>query len=258
MKKTTVLILGDVVGPAAADYVASKLWNMRKTLGADIVVCNGENCALGNGIDRENISKLLDGGCDVITTGNHVFKKPDARTILEDMRDVIRPCNYPPEAPGEGYVIKDIGACRVLVINVMGVIYMEPLANPLRSVEKILSAAAGKYDISILDVHAEATSEKLAAAYHFDGKIDVVFGTHTHVQTADEHILPKGTAYITDVGMCGPRESVLGVRPENIIEKLTTNMPVRFTLSGNPPEAHGIAVVFGENGRPESIERIVF
>ena len=102
MKKTTFLILGDVVGPAAADYVASKLWNMRKTLGVDFVVCNGENCATGNGIDSENIQKLLDGGCDVITTGNHVFKKPEAKTVLEDTRDVIRPCNYPPEAPGEG------------------------------------------------------------------------------------------------------------------------------------------------------------
>lgn len=258
MKKKTVLILGDVVGPAATEYVASKLWGIRKTLGADLVVCNGENCALGNGIDKENVSKLLDGGCDVITTGNHVFKKPEAKTLLDDTRDVIRPCNYPPEVPGEGYIIKDTGAFRALVINVMGVIYMEPLANPLRSVEKILEANAGKYDVSILDVHAEATSEKLAAAYYFDGKIDVVFGTHTHVTTADERILPGGTAYITDVGMCGPRESVLGVKPESIIEKILTNMPVRFALSDNPPEAHGIVVVFGENGRPESIERIVF
>lgn len=258
MKKTTVLFLGDVMGPAAADYVGAKLWNIRRALGADLVVANCENCAPGNGIDRENVQKLISGGCDVLTSGNHVFKKPDAKTILDESTDVIRPCNYPPEVSGAGYVIKDIGFCRVLVMNVMGVIYMDPLYSPIRSVEKILAETAGKYDISILDVHAEATSEKQAIAYYFDGKIDVVAGTHTHVATADEHILPKGTAYVTDLGMCGPDDSVLGVEPSCIIEKLITNMPVRFSLSQNPITAHGITVSFGEGGKPEKIERITF
>ena len=258
MKKTTVLFLGDVMGPAAADYVGAKLWNIRRALGADLVVANCENCAPGNGVDRENAEKLIKGGCDVLTSGNHVFKKPEAKTLLEDMPEIIRPCNYPPEAPGEGYVIKDVGAFRALVVNVMGVIYMEPLSNPIRSVEKILAAEKGKYDISILDVHAEATSEKLAIAYCFDGKIDIIAGTHTHVPTADERILPKGTAYVTDLGMCGPDESVLGVEPSCIIEKITTNMPVRFNLSQNPVTAHGIAVSFGDGGKPEKIERITF
>ena len=258
MKKTTVLLLGDVMGPAAADYVGAKLWNIRKTLGAEFVVANCENCAPGNGVDRENAEKLLSGGCDVLTSGNHVFKKPEAKTLLDDCGDIIRPCNYPPEAPGAGYVIKDVGAFRALVINVMGVVYMEPLANPIRSVEKILSETAGKYDVSILDFHAEATSEKLAAAYYFDGKIDIVAGTHTHVQTADERIFPKGTAYITDLGMCGPDDSVLGIEPQCIIEKLMTNMPVRFNLSQNRVTAHGVLVTFGDGGKPEKIERITF
>ena len=258
MEKTAILLLGDVMGPAAADYVGAKLWNVRKTLGVDLAIANCENCAPGNGIDRENVQKLLSGGCDVLTSGNHAFKKPEAKTILDDCRDVIRPCNYPPEVPGTGYVIKDVGAFRALVMNVMGVIYMDALANPIRSVEKILTEAAGKYDVSILDVHAEATSEKQAIAYYFDGKIDVVVGTHTHVATADEHILPKGTAYVTDLGMCGPDDSVLGVEPSCIIEKLTTNMPVRFSLSNNPVTAHGVLVTLGKNNRPEKIERITF
>lgn len=258
MKKTTVLLLGDVMGPNAASYVGEKLWNIRKTLGVDFVVANCENCALGNGIDKQNVEKLLSGGCDVLTSGNHVFKKPEAKTLLDDCRDVIRPCNYPPEAPGAGYVIKDIGSLRVLVMNVMGVIYMEPLANPIRSVEKILACEKGNYDVSIMDVHAEATSEKLAIAHYFDGKIDIVVGTHTHVATADERIFPKGTAYVTDLGMCGPDDSVLGVEPSCIIEKLTTNMPVRFNLSQNSVTAHGVLVTLGEGEKPEKIERITF
>lgn len=257
MNKTTILLLGDVMGPAAADYVGAKLWNVRKSLGVDLVVANCENCALGNGVDKQNAEKLLSGGCDVLTSGNHVFKKPESKQLLDDCRDIIRPCNYPPEAPGAGYVIKDLGAFRALVINVMGVVYMDPLANPIRSVEKVLDLAEGKYDVSILDVHAEATSEKHALAFYFDGKIDIVVGTHTHVATADERIFPKGTAYVTDLGMCGPDDSVLGIEPQCIIEKLLTNMPVRFNLSQNPISARGVLVTL-DGYRPEKIERITF
>ena len=258
MSKFTVLILGDVTGPAAVDYVVSNLWKTRAAHGADFVVANAENCAAGNGIDIMSAKRLFLGGCDVLTSGNHVFKKHETKNLLDENPDVIRPCNYPQNAPGKGYVIKQVGEISVLVINVLGVIFMEPIDNPIRSVEKVLRDEAGNYDVAILDFHAEATSEKLAAGYFFDGKIDVVFGTHTHVPTADEHILPHGTAYITDVGMCGPCESALGIRPECIIQKLTSGMPTKFHLSENPVEGHGIKVVFGENHRPESIERIVF
>lgn len=258
MKKTTLLLLGDVMGPAAADHLSSKLWGLRREAGIDFVVANGENCAIGNGIDRHNAEKLLSGGCDVLTTGNHVFKKPEAKTLLEDSGDIIRPCNYPPDVPGAGYVIKNIGSCRILVMNVMGVVFMEPLANPIRSVEKILLETNGKYDVSILDVHAEATSEKLAIAHFFDGLIDIIVGTHTHVPTADEQIMKGGTAYVTDLGMCGPDDSVLGIEPQCIIEKMTTQMPVKFNLSKNPVTAHGALVTLDLDGKPEKIERITF
>lgn len=258
MKEIKIILLGDIMGPASADHVAKKLWSKRRELCADMVIANAENCALGNGINKENCEKLIDGGCDVLTTGNHVFKKPEARTLLEDRDDIVRPANFPPDVPGYGYVIKNMGNFSVLVINVMGVTFMEPLANPFRTVEKILNDNKGKYDISVLDIHAEATSEKRALGFYFDGKIDVIVGTHTHVQTADEQILPRGTAYITDLGMCGPKNSVLGVCPECIIERLTKNMPVRYILSDEEPEAHGILVTFGEDLSPKAIERIVF
>lgn len=258
MKNIKIILLGDVMGPASAEYVSKKLWAKRKEFNADMVIANAENCAPGNGINRENCEKLIDGGCDVLTTGNHVFKKSEAKYLLEDRNDIIRPANFPPDVPGYGYLIKDMGAFTVLVINVMGVTFMEPLANPFRTVEKILEDNKGKYDISVLDIHAEATSEKRALGFYFDGKIDIIVGTHTHVQTADEQILPCGSAYITDLGMCGPDNSVLGVCPECIIERLTKNMPVRHILSENEPKAHGICVTFGENARPCAIERIVF
>lgn len=254
----TVLMLGDVTGPAAVDYIVANLWKVRERHGADFVVANAENCAAGNGVDPEGAKRLFLGGCDVLTSGNHVFKRRETKALLEENDDILRPCNYPDGTAGSGYVIKEVCGKNILVINVLGVIFMEPLENPIRSVEKILSEQKGGYDVSILDFHAEATSEKLAAAYRFDGKIDVVFGTHTHVPTADEHILPHGTAYISDIGMCGPRESALGVKPECVIERLTTNMPTKFQLSENPVCGQGIKVVFGADGRPKSIERIVF
>lgn len=258
MKRTTILMLGDVTGPAAADYVAARLWRVREEHGASFVVANAENVAPGNGIDNYGVKTLIGGGCDVLTTGNHVFKRREAKNILEDTENIIRPCNYPSFDPGRGHVIADADGVRVLVINVMGVIYMEPLENPFRSVSRILREEEGKYDICLIDVHAEATSEKLALAYYYDGRAGAVVGTHTHVPTADEQILPKGTAYVTDLGMCGPKNSVLGVKPENIIERMTKNMPVKFELSENATEAHGVKIVFGEDGRAESIERIKF
>lgn len=258
MKKTTVLMLGDVTGPAAVEYVSARLWRLREEYGASLVVANAENVAPGNGIDKYGVETLISGGCDVLTTGNHVFKRREAKSLLEDRFAVIRPCNYPSIDPGRGHIICEADGVRFLVINVMGVIYMEPLDNPFRAVSRILREEAGNYDVSLIDVHAEATSEKLAMAHFFAGRVGAVAGTHTHVPTADEQILPGGTAYVTDLGMCGPKNSILGVKPENIIERMTKNMPVKFELSENKTEAHGVKIVFGENGLAEEIERITF
>ena len=185
-----ILTLGDVVSPAATRRLKAELWETRKRLGIDFVVCNGENAAQSNGIDIKSAEELLKAGADVITTGNHTFKRREIREYLDSNFNIIRPGNFPPEASGRGSTIINGGALRVLVMNVLGVIYLEPLACPFRTVEKLLRGAEGKYDISVLDVHAEATSEKIAMSHYFDGKIDIIVGTHTHVQTADERIMP--------------------------------------------------------------------
>lgn len=254
-----ILVLGDISRSLSTKYVSERLWKYRKEKGIDFVVVNGENSAEQNGIDGASADMLFSAGADVITTGNHAFKRYEAKTLFEEEKMLLRPANYPGIVPGEGAVLADAAGLTVLVINLLGVVMMEPLENPFFTVEKILKKYEGKYDISVLDFHAEATSEKQALAHYLDGRITLFFGTHTHVQTADECILPKGTAYITDVGMCGPDFSVLGIKPESIIEKMTTALPVKFIPSTNKVTAHGIIVdIDRKTKKAVSIERITF
>ena len=234
-----ILALGDVAGPNAAARITRELFDIRRRNEIDFVVCNGENSAATNGIDVKTANELIKYGVDCITTGNHTFKRREIREYRDETKNIVRPGNFPPEVAGMGYTILPEKGLRVLVMNVLGLVYLEPLACPFRTVDKMLKAAAGKYDISILDIHAEATSEKIAMSHYFDGRIDIIFGTHTHVQTADERIMPNGTAYITDLGMCGPDDSVLGIKKENIIEKLMMHLPVKFDFSDNPVTLHG-------------------
>ena len=259
MGSLRLLILGDVSRTSSCEYIEKNLWQYRKENKIDFVVINGENSAEGNGIDRASAEVLLSAGADVLTTGNHAFKRYDAKHLFEENRNVLRPANFPGSVPGEGAALIDVDGLSVLVINLLGIVLMEPLENPFFTVERILKQYEGKYDLSIVDFHAEATSEKQALAYYLDGRVTVLFGTHTHVATADECILPEGTAYITDVGMCGPDFSVLGIKPECIIEKMTTGLPVKFIPSENKVTAHGIVVEVDRNIKKAfSIERITF
>ena len=234
MNNLRILAVGDVVGPAAVDCLTRSLWNLKNELRADFVVTNGENAAVGNGLDLAGAKALLFAGTDVITSGNHIWQKNELRSFLDDSPQIVRPANYPSLCPGTGYTVREVSGYRVLVMNIQGTVFMEPLDNPFHTVERILDREKGRYDISVLDVHAEATSEKLALAKYFDGRINVVFGTHTHVQTADAQVLPGGTGYITDLGMTGPRDSILGVKNEIIIERMRSKLPARFTLSDSP------------------------
>ena len=259
MKEIKLLALGDVVRTVSCSYISRTLWKFRRENGIDIVVANGENSAENSGIDRESADTLLSYGVDVITTGNHVFKTYEAKSLLDENKYVIRPANYPESLPGYGYTLFDAAGKTFLIINVMGIVMMEPLADPFTAVEKILERNRGKYDISVLDIHAEATSEKRAMGLFFDGKIDIIFGTHTHVQTADEQILPHGTGYIADLGMCGPDNSVLGIDLKCIVEKLRMHTPVKFTVSGTKVTAHGaVFTLDGETGKVKKVERITF
>ncbi len=256
-----ILALGDIVSPLAVEELGKRLWSYRKNNKIDFVVANGENASRGNGLDTDSAKAILEYGVDVITGGNHIWQKNNLREFLDSCSNIVRPLNFPPLSAGNGYTIVDCMGYKMLVMNVSGTIYMESLACPFESVERVITKEQGNYDISILDIHAEATSEKIALARYFDGKINCIFGTHTHVTTADEQILPNGTGYITDLGMCGPKDSILGVKSEIIIEKLRTKMPARFEFAENEIEFHGVVYdVDLSDSKPKikSIERVAF
>ena len=245
------------MGNGGVEHLCSRLRRFKRENGIDLTVVNGENSAKGNGIDPYSAEALLDAGADVLTTGNHVFRINAFYDYLENERFVVRPLNFPSSAPGRGATIVDLGMSRVLIMNVMGTVGLEPLGCPFEAVERALEENKGGYDVSVLDIHAEATSEKAAIARYFDGRINVVFGTHTHVQTADARILPKGTGFITDLGMCGPTDSILGVKSEIIIDKLRSHMPKKFEFAGGETEATG-AIFTLDSGKVTKVETVRF
>ncbi len=238
-KNMKILAIGDIVGSRALDYIKQNLWKKRAELGADFVVANGENASEIHGISSADAEELLSAGVDVITLGNHAFGRRDIMNMLGDSRYIIRPANYPALVPGSGSTVVNFGGYRILCINVMGTAFMEPLACPFATVDKILERERGGYEVSVLDIHAESTSEKLALARYFDGRIDVIFGTHTHVQTADEQVLQRGSGYITDLGMTGPADGIIGAEAEAVIERMRTHLHTHLRVAGGEIRAHG-------------------
>ena len=252
-----ILVLGDVVGNHGASYLSEKLRAFKRQNDIDFTVVNGENSAKYNGIDAYSANLLLDAGADVITTGNHVYRIPAFNEYLDTTPFVLRPANYPDACAGKGYGIYDCGFKRILVINALGRINTEPANSPFDTIDAILEKEKGNYHIAILDLHAEATSEKAAVARYFDGRIQVVFGTHTHVQTNDARILPNGSGFITDLGMCGPVDSILGITPQIIIDRLRRQIPHRFEFASGEIVAHG-AIFTLENDMVTSVTAIKF
>lgn len=251
-----LLMIGDVVSQIGCEFLASKLHDIKRRYKIDVTVINGENSASGNGITVHSCDFLTRIGADVITSGNHAFKRRESVQIFDTVPHLLRPANYSDEVCGKGVYTLDMGKCQIAVVNIMGVIYMEPLANPFRTADEILAGIQTKN--IFVDFHAEATAEKKALGYYLAGKVTAVLGTHTHVQTADETILDGGTAYITDVGMTGPEESVLGVNKEIAIEKQRLNYPVRFAEADTPCFINAVMVEFDEKtGRASKIERII-
>ena len=255
-----ILAIGDVTSSAGAEHLKNNLWRIRRELGVDFCVVNGENASFISSISPETAEVLLRSGADVITGGNHTMQNRAAYTYLDDTREMLRPINFGDGAPGRGYVILDANGYRVLVINAMGNVHIEPtLDSPYPYIDRVLKYEAGKYDIAVLDIHAEATGEKTAIAFAYDGRISVIFGTHTHVQTADERILPNGTGYITDVGMCGETNGVLGMDPACIVERMRTRMPNKFKAADGKPRADGALFTVDEKtGKTVSVRRISF
>lgn len=255
-----ILAIGDVTSPKGIEHLEKSLWRIRKENNIDFCVVNGENASFVTGISPELADVLLKAGADVITGGNHTLRNRQVFTYLDDVKEILRPINFGDSAPGRGYTVVDASGYRILVISAMGNVHIEPvLDSPFSYIDRVLREQEGRYDFSVLDIHAEATGEKLAVGYAYDGKINVVFGTHTHVQTADEKILPSGTGYISDVGMCGESGGVLGMEPECVVERMRTKIAYKFKASSGEPEANGVIFTLDtSSGRVTDIERIKF
>lgn len=255
-----ILAIGDIVGGSAIEYLKNNLSNYIKANNIDFVIANGENASEIKGLSLRDAEKILSIGVDFITLGNHAFGKRDLYDFL-DSNDhlIIRPANFSHLAPGSGYSIININGYKILCINIMGTVYLTSLNSPFETVDKILEREKGNYDFALLDIHAEATSEKLALGRYFDGRISVIFGTHTHVQTADETILPNGSAYITDLGMTGPTNGILGTKAEIIIDRFVKQTPHYFEVADGEVKAHGaIFEVDVDTKKVLEIKRIVF
>lgn len=253
-----ILFIGDIVGRPGRNAVKELVKEYRNKYKLDLVIANGENAAGGNGITKAIADELYDNYIDIITMGNHTWDKKEIFEFIDHEQYLIRPANYPPETPGRGYgIVKVKGGIKVAVINLSGRVFLPPLDCPFRKAIELLDEIKRETKISIIDFHAEATSEKVAFGWYMDGLVSAVIGTHTHIQTADERILPQGTAYITDAGMTGPRDSVLGVEREMVIKKFISQMPVRFETAKGDSQLNGILLEINEmTGKTESIKRI--
>ena len=251
-----VLFVGDIVGKPARIYLKELLPLLRKDLSLDFVIANGENIAGGSSITPDTADDLFNSGVDIVTTGDHVFKKKESREVL-DTKAVVRPLNYGELAAGRGYLTREVKGVKIGIINLLGRVFMQPVDCPFRAVKNALEDIKKEAKIIFVDMHAEATSEKLAMGYFLSGKVSAVIGTHTHIPTADERIIDDFTAYITDAGMTGSFDSVLGREKYQIIERFVTNMPVRFNLAQGDVRMQGVLVDVDEDtGKALSIKRI--
>lgn len=227
-----ILTIGDVVSSRGCEYLRQVLPSLKRHYEADAVIVNGENSADGNGVTPASADHIFASGADVITLGNHSLRRPEICDYLDSCEYIIRPANYHPSASGKGIAYIDRGYIKLAVINLQGAVYLEPIRNPFETADEMIEEARSNgAKIIIIDFHAEATSEKRALGFYTDGRASAVFGTHTHVQTSDNQILQNGTGYITDLGMTGPFNSVLGVSPECVISKLKTGLPSRFSTA---------------------------
>lgn len=251
-----ILCIGDVVGSAGCAHLQRVLPRVKRELAVDVCIVNGENSADGNGILPTSAQAIFDAGADVITGGNHSFRRREIYDYLDENPYVLRPANLPIGTPGAGAVTVDRGRYQVLVINLLGTVSMESLENPFDTLERIVEQA-GNPRFCVVDIHAEATAEKKGLAFYMDGRISAMFGTHTHVATADEQILPQGTGFITDVGMTGPVLSCLGIKPELAIQKMRTKLPVRFAVADGPCAMDGVLFELDDQtGRTTAVRRI--
>lgn len=251
-----IVFVGDVIGNPGRHALSKELHRVVDRYRGDLVIVNGENSAGGFGITEEVGKELFSYGVDVITSGNHIWDKRDSYSFLDGESRIVRPANYPSGVPGQGFtMVRTAGGCRVGVLNLEGRVFMNNLLCPFRAADECINALKGEADVVFVDFHAEATSEKLSLGWYLDGRVAAVVGTHTHVQTADERIFPAGTAYITDAGMTGSFDSVIGMRKEPAIEKFLTQLPVKFEVAKRDVRMQGVVVSVEDSGRSTAIER---
>ena len=248
-----ILAIGDIVGRPGRQAINKSLPGIRQQYGLDLVIANAENAAGGFGITVDTAHELLDDGIDVLTSGNHIWAKKEIVPYLDGDLPILRPLNYPAGVPGRGYLIRD----KTMVVNLIGRTFMSNYDCPFRTMDKLLTEIEPKPPVIIIDFHAEATSEKVALGRYLDGRVSAVLGTHTHVGTIDTRILPGGTAYVTDIGMTGPSDSVIGDNAEAVISRFLTMMPHHLSVGTGKPEFNAVMVGVDENsGKATSIERI--
>ncbi len=248
-----ILVIGDIIGRPGRQAVRQFVAGLRRQYGLDMVIANAENAAGGFGLTSAIARELLDGGVDVLTSGNHIWAQNEIIPHLDGELPILRPLNYPPGVPGRGYLITG----EVMVVNVIGRTFMRELDCPFQAMDRLLKGAEKKPPVIIVDFHAEATSEKVAMGRYLDGRVSAVLGTHTHVGTIDTQILPRGTAYVTDIGMAGPTDSIIGDKVESVLERFLTGMPHRLSVGEGTPMLNAIMVETGDRGgQAVRIERV--
>jgi metallophosphoesterase (TIGR00282 family) len=252
-----ILFIGDVVGSPGRRGLAAAMPELRERHAPDFVVVNGENSAGGLGITEKTAKEIFAAGADAITTGNHVYRHREAYGYLDTEPRIVRPANYPHANPGRGHTVIEKDGRRIAVVNLSGAVQLRVARSPFHEADAILERLEGDADVVLVDFHAEVTSEKVAMGWHLDGRVAAVFGTHTHVPTADGRVLPGGTAYITDVGMTGSRAGVIGVKRDQALESFITLMPVRFETAEDDVWVMGAAVEVGNAGLAESLEPVL-
>jgi len=253
-----ILFIGDIVGSPGREAIKKLVGPLKQEHCIDFVIANAENASGGSGITFKAAEELLACGVDVLTSGDHIWKKSEIFELINQEARILRPLNFPNGAPGRGAALfKSKKGIKVGIINVNGRVFMEPLECPFKAALKAVEELAKETKVIIVDIHAEATSEKVALGWYLDGKVSAIFGTHTHIQTADEKILPKGTAYISDVGMTGPYDSVIGRRIDDVLTRFLSSIPVKLEVAEENIQLHGALVEIDETtGKANSILRV--
>jgi metallophosphoesterase (TIGR00282 family) len=252
-----LLFVGDVVGGIGRRTLAALLPGIRDEHRPDFVVVNGENSAGGVGITQKTARELLDMGADAITLGNHAYRHREVYEYLDREERIVRPANYPKGSPGRGHTVIERDGTRLGVVNLSGLVFLQAVRSPFAEVDAALAELRDRANFVLVDMHAEATSEKVAMGWHLDGRVTACVGTHTHVATADARVLPGGTAYVTDVGMTGPRGGVIGVKREQAVERFLTLTNVRFETSDEDPWLNALLVEAGDDGRAARVEQLI-